>query len=40
MDEFEALGMRDTLEREFADALCYFEEGKPVRLWASGPVNR
>ena len=31
VDEFEALGMRETLEREFSDALCYFGEGKPVR---------
>jgi hypothetical protein len=31
VDEFRALGMGDTIEREFTETLCYFQEMKEVR---------
>jgi lycopene epsilon-cyclase len=31
VDEFKALGMADTIEREFNETLCYFQEQKEVR---------
>jgi lycopene epsilon-cyclase len=30
VDEFKALGMADTIEREFNETLCYFQEKKEV----------
>jgi hypothetical protein len=36
VDEFRALGMGDTIEREFSETFCYFQEKKEVRagwLW-------
>lgn len=30
VDEFEALGLAHTLEKTYADAECFFGEGRPV----------
>ena len=32
VDEFESLGLQDTLDKVWPDALCYFDEGKEVRV--------
>eukprot|EP00878_Enallax_costatus_P003937 GHUV01004158.1.p1 GENE.GHUV01004158.1~~GHUV01004158.1.p1 ORF type:complete len:394 (+),score=37.38 GHUV01004158.1:262-1443(+) len=41
VDEFNAIGMGHTLERVFDDALCYFQEGKAVKVGrAYGRVSR
>lgn len=40
VDEFKALGMGHTLEREFEDALCFFQEGKEVRAQGLGLSSR
>lgn len=36
VDEFEALGLRDTLEQEYPDALCFFQEAKEVCVLTGG----
>jgi lycopene epsilon-cyclase len=32
LDEFRALGLEHTLERQWDSAMCYFGEGKPMHL--------
>lgn len=31
-DEYSALGLEDTLDAKWKDALCYFGQGKEVRV--------
>ena len=37
-DEFEALGLAGTLDRTWADAVCYFGEGREVRVGRASVV--
>jgi len=39
VDEFEALGLGHVLERQYDDALCYFQEGKAVSNLCSNPTS-